>query len=236
MTLLSLINKVCGRFGIPQTSTVYGSTDDRILQLMYLLEEEGEDLSSRHNWATLTSEVTHTTIANENQGAIATIAPGYSFIKNNTLWDRTDVLQVLGPLNGQEWQGLKAITNTGPRYQFRLRDSNLYINPVPTAGHTLAFEYQTDYWILDVNGSTKKGAFTADTDTFLLPDRLLLLGLRWRWAAEKGLNYSELYQSYEFQVKDAMGRDGGKPILHADGQNRIATPGIFINPMSWTVP
>jgi len=234
MTMLSLIQKACSRTGFPVPATVYGSTDTRVLQVMNLLEEEGNDLAQRHTWSTLTKEATHTTLATEDQGNIETIASsGFRFIKNNTIWDRTDDLPVLGPIDGQEWQKLKAVANTGPRYYYRLRANKLLVNPTPTAGHTWAFEYQSKNWILDADGSTTKEFFTADTDTFLLPESLLLMGVRWRWLREKGLSYAELFQSYEMQVKDAMGRDGGKPALSMNGSRESSKPGIFINSMSW---
>lgn len=235
MSLLTLVNKFCARAGIPSTTTVYGSTDDRILQVLGLLEEEGDDLAARHNWTGLATEATHTTIAAENQGIITTIAPGYDFIKNSTLWDRTDTLPVIGPISDKDWQGLKAVANTGPRYQFRLRGNNLMITPAPTAGHTLAFEYQSTNWILDPDGSTTKAAFSSDNDTMRIPEKLLLMGLRWRWAAEKGLAYAELFNTYEAQVKDAMGRDGGKRVLYSDGCDRNVAPGIFLPNGNWNV-
>lgn len=233
MTLLTLVQKFCHRSGIPSPATVYGSTDTQILQVMHLLEEEGNDLAQRHTWTALQEEATHTTLAVEDQGDIETIAPGFRFIRNNTIWDRTDQLPVCGPIDGQEWQGLKAISNTGPRYRYRLRGGHLLSNPAPTAGHTWAFEFQSKHWILDNDGSTTKEYFAEDTDTFLLPDSLLLMGLRWRWMREKGLAYAELFQSYEMQVKDAMGRDGGKPTLSMDGDSKRTGPMIVINPMSW---
>jgi hypothetical protein len=235
MNLLQIVTKFCPRAGIPTPSTVTGSTDDRVLQVLALLVEEGEDLSSRHNWSGLTVEATHTTIAAENQGAITTIAPGYSFIKNQTLWDRTDQLPVIGPLNDIDWQAVKAVSNPGPRYQFRIRGGNLLITPTPAAGHTFAFEYQSENWVLDTGGNSKS-EITSDTDSFLIPHRLMLMGLRWRWAAEKGLNYSELFNTYEAQVKDAMGKDGGKRVLHSDDSNRNMSPGIFVPNGNWTVP
>lgn len=233
MTLLSLVQKFCRRNGLPSPATVYGSTDPQIQQVMHLLEEEGNDLAQRHTWTTLQHEAIHTTLASEDQGAIETIAPGFRFIRNHTIWDRTDQLPVDGPISDQEWQGLKAISNTGPRYRWRLRGGRLLSNPAPTAGHAWAFEYQSLNWILDNDGSTTKSEFSEDADTLLLPDTLVLMGLRWRWLREKGLSYAELFQSYEMQVKDAMGRDGGKPTLSMDGCSQDARPRILINPMSW---
>jgi hypothetical protein len=236
MNLLTLVQKFCRRTNIPVPVTVYGSTDAQILQAMAILEEEVNDLASRHTWQGLQHEATHTTIAAEDQGNINTLDPGFRFIRNNTIWDYTDRLPVLGPLNGQQWQALKAILSTGPRYQFRFRGDHLIVNPVPVAGHTWKFEYESKYAILDVNGTTLKEFFTADTDTFVIPDNLLLMGLRWRWLREKGLDYGELFNTYERQVKDAMGRDGGSPTLYMDNQRSELKPGIFVPNGTWTVP
>lgn len=124
---------------------------------------------------------------------------------------------------------------TGPRYQFRIRGGDLLVNPVPVAGHDWAFEYISKNWIISADGMTYREFFTQDTDEFLLPDQLVLMGLRWRWMREKGLDYSELYQTYEMQVKDAIGRDAGKPTLRMDDTNQIAEHGTFIPSGSWNV-
>lgn len=237
MTLLEVVQQFCLRSGIPKPATVTGSTDTQVLQIQALLEEEGDDLAVRGDWESLTNEATHNTLATESQGAIDTIATnGFRHIKNQTIWDRTDRLPVIGPINQREWQALKAVVLTGPRYQFRIRGGDLIVNPVPVAGHSWAFEYVSKNWIVSSDGLTFKTIFTADTDEFLLPEKLLLMGLRWRWMREKGLDYSELFATYEAQVKDAVGRDGGKPVLHMDDSHMIATPGTFIPSGSWNLP
>ena len=236
MNLLEVVQQFCLRSAIPKPATVIGSTDTQVLQIQALLEEEGNDLAARGAWEFLTLEATHTTVATESQGAMTTIASnGFRHIKNQTIWDRTDRLPVIGPINSREWQGLKAVVMTGPRYQFRIRGGNLMVNPVPVAGHDWAFEYISKNWILGIDGTTYKSIFTLDTDTFLLPDTLLLMGLRWRWMREKGLDYSELFATYEAQIKDAIGRDAGKPVLHMDDTHRIASPGTFIPSGSWNL-
>jgi hypothetical protein len=60
--------------------------------------------------------------------------------------------------------------------------------------------------------------------------------LRWRWMREKGLDYSELFATYEMQVKDAVGRDGGKQTLYMDDTHQLASPGTFIPSGSWNIP
>lgn len=238
MTMLTTVQHFCRRQNLPVPNTVSGSTDTQVRQVMALLEEEGESLAKQGPWQALTIEATHTSLAAESQGAITSIATnGFDYIKNDTIWDRTDNLPIIGPISGVAWQGLKGSVSTGPRYQYRIRGGLLLINPVPVASHTWAFEYVSKNWILAVDGTTYKQYFTADTDTMLLPEELLRLGLRWRWKREKGLEYGEEREDYKKRIAADLGRDGGKKILHMDSESgRGPRPGISVPQGSWTVP
>lgn len=237
MTLLQICQRFCERTNLPSPATVYGSSDPQVVQLKALVEEVGIDLSGRGAWQGITFEATHTTIAAEDQGAMTAIATnGFRYVKNQTIWDRTLRLPVLGPMSPQEWQALKALVVNGPRYRFRVRGGKLLVNPTPTAGNTWAFEYVSVNWILGADLTTYKQFFTLDTDTVLLPDFIVLQGLRWVWKREKGLSYDEDFRTYELMVKDALGRDGGKPTIRMDenGWNG-PRPGIWVPSGSWSV-
>lgn len=234
MTIAGIVQQFSRRSGVQYPATVVGSTDEGVLQMLALLEEEGNDLASRGAWERLTYEAALTTVATESQGAIVSIATnGFRHIKNQTIWDRTDQLPVLGAVDSVDWQALKAVVNTGPRYQFRIRGGELLVSPVPVAGHDWRFEYISQNWILGADGTTYKQYATLDTDTVLLPETLLIMGLRWRWLKEKGLSYAESFNSYEAQVKDALGRDGGKPVITMDSSERRPRPGTWIPSGSW---
>lgn len=235
MSLLTAVQHFCRRTNLPVPSTVMGSTDVQVLQLRALFEEEGQDLAARGGWQGITFEATHTTTAAEDQGAITDIATnGFNYIKNDTIWDRSDTLPVWGPLSPSEWQLRKAISLTGPRYQFRIRGGRLLVNPTPAAGQSWAFEYVSKNWLTDSTGATYRQYFVADADLVLLPEELMLLGLRWRWKKEKGLEYAEDFRTYEMQVKDALSRDAGKRHLYMDEEHRRGPkPGIFVESYSW---
>lgn len=225
MSMLTVVQHFCRRENIPVPSTAAGSTDTQVKQVVALLEEEGNDLKTRGPWQALTFEATHTTVATESQGAIATIASnGFRKIKNDTIWDRTSRVPVMGPLNAQAWQDRQALTSTGPRAEFRIRGGLLLVTPAPTAGLSWAFEYMSENWILGADGTTYSDYFTLDTDTILLPERLVLMGLRWRWKKEKGFEYSEDFRTYEAQVAEQLGGDGGKPVLYMDGTSSRRIP------------
>lgn len=233
-TLLSVIQDLCGRQNLPVPTTVYGSSDPQVVQLMRLLEEEGNDLSARADWEGLTFEAAVTTLAAEDQGTIVSLcANGFRKIKNQTIWDRTNKRPVCGPMNARDWQTMKAMVVSGPRYRYRIRGGKLLVNPNPPASESWYFEYVTNNWLTDTTGVTYKRRFTADTDIVLLPDDLCLQGLRWRWKKEKGMDYAEDFRTYEIQVKNATGEDGGKPVLEMDGCQSDPVPGIFVTPGSW---
>lgn len=234
MTLLELVQSFCRRTGVTVPNNVIGNPDKDVLQVLALLEEEGNDLATRHQWQALTNEATFTTVAAEDQGDIDTLASNnFRYIRNNTIWNRNTQLPVIGGLEGQEWQQLKAISTSGIKDQFRIRGNHLLAYPIPSAGDTWAFEYISRSWIL--NGITPVEFFVSDNDSFLLSHSLLLQGLRWRWNREKGLDYAELFSTYEIQVKDAMGRDGSKQRIWANGRQE-PRPGVFVSNGNWITP
>lgn len=233
MSLLTIVQAFCERTQLPSPTTVMGNADAQVIQVRALLEEEGDALSRRGDWEGLTFEASHTTLAAEDQGAIATLCTnGYRSIKNETMWDRTDKLPV-PQLHSTLWQRYKATVSTSPRYRYRIRGGKLLMTPTPTAGNSLYFEYVTRNWILGADGVTYKSAFTLDTDTMLLPEELFKMGLRWRWKKEHGFEYAEDFRDYETMVADALGRDGGKPVINLDGGYPQARPGIIVPEYSW---
>ena len=235
-----MVTDFCSRGNIPIPTTVIGNLDDQVVQLRALLEEEGKDLAKRGAWESLTFEASHTTLALEDQGTIASIAASdkvFNYILNDTIWDRTNRWYVFGPLSPQQWQAEKAWSITGPRTRFRIRGGKLLTYPAPTAGWSWNFEFVSKDWLTDDTGTTYHSLFQADDDEVLLPEDLMIQGLRWRWRREKGLAYAEEFRTYELQVKDALGRSGGKVRLAMDKSPwRGPTPGIFVASGNWQVP
>ncbi len=230
MSMLSLVQRHHRRSNIPVPNTVYGSTDDQVLQSLALLEEEGNDLVSRDDWnSILIKEATHTTVATESQGTMASIATnGFSHVRHNTMWDRTETLPVF-VIDSVDWQAEKGFAITSPHYQARIRGGELLAIPTPTAGNTWAFEYKSLNWILGADGTTYSQYFNLDTDTVLFPEELLLRGLRWRWKKEKGLEYAEDFASYEFMVEKLIARQGLYKNLNLSSARSSRNPHVIVN-------
>lgn len=234
MTLLELLKQFAQRTGIPIPVTVIGNQDRQVIQLLALLNEVVEDLTDRP-FTELTREAVFTTVAAESQGALSTIAPsGFQSVINDTIFNRTLRLPIFGPMAAKQWQAFKTMQITGPASQYRIVRGELLFMPVPAAGHTCAFEYLSNMAILGADLSPKS-AFTADTDTFILPARLPLAGLRWKWKYEQGLDYAEDFRRYEELVSTYTARDGTKPTVDLSMSGGSATPGIIVPSGSWNL-
>jgi hypothetical protein len=214
---------------------VLGSNDNQVLQVLGLLEEECDDLAQRGDWQQLTYEATHTTVATESQGDINTIATnGFDRIRQNTLWDR-DLSLPLYVVDDVDWQQIKANNVTGPRYQVRLRGDELISTPAPTAGHTWAFEYISKNWAVDSGGSTYDSEFNDDDDEILLPNKIVKMGLRWRWKKEKGFDYDEDFQTYEKMIEKALGSNKLRRNLNLSERPTTPQPKIYVPEGNWGV-
>lgn len=234
-SLLEIVQEFCKRTGLKEPSSVASATDTQPKQIMGLANEICEMLTDGYVWEALTKEATFTTVSGEDQGAMSTLAPdGFLAVVKDTLYDRTQKVPLYGPLNAQIWQQNKAFVPAGPLYRFRIRGGNLLFSPAAAADHTIAFEYYSSFVVYNPDDVVYKESFTKDTDTFLLPDRLLLLGLRWKWKAEKGLPYTEEYDRFMRSVADLNGKDGVKPTIYMDGDPDYFTgPNILVQPGSW---
>lgn len=236
MSLLTVVQSFCQRTGLPVPSFAIGSTDAQVLQIIALANEVVEDLCDRWTWTDLMREAVFTTVTGEDQGSLDTIAPnGFLRISQETIFNRTLRLPLFGPMTQAQWQALKALPTTGPFYKYRIRQNHILFMPAGIAGHTCAFEYASSYAILANDGATYRSAFAADTDTFILDEKLLTAGLRWKWKAEKGLDYAEEFRRYEELANNASGRDGTKPRIDMSGGGNDFRPGIWVPSGNWNI-
>lgn len=236
-TVKEIVVRFCERTGVPVPATVFGSTDAQVIQMRALLNEELDELIVRENFAPLQRECTFISIAAEFQGTLETILPSDDTMWKvclHTFYDRTNHLVVEGPISQTEWQQYKAL-QAGMLPRFRFWNNGLYLQPIPPAGHTYAFEYLSQNLVVAAD-STYKRYFTTDTDTCLADDSILASALRWRWKKEKGLDYSEEFSSYERIRASYFVTAGMKPVLNLAETLRREGPGIVIPPGSWLQP
>jgi hypothetical protein len=152
---------------------------------------------------------------------------------DNTLWDRSRFWSMRGPQSPQQWQLYKSsvIGRASIQRRFRFRQINgvmvFSIDPVPTDnGSQLVFEYVSNGWCQS-SGGTRQTLWQADTDTGLLDEYLIKLGLKWRVLRRKGMSYSEELDEYEREVSKAMSKDGAAAMLNLTPNDQLSLIGPY---------
>jgi hypothetical protein len=138
----------------------------------------------------------------------------YQRTVNKTQYNKTNRWSVIGPKTAQEWQWLKAsYVTTGPRMRYRIMGDEFVIWPASYADNiVLGFEYQSNGWVIAANGTPKTKA-TVDTDTFLFPDRLLVLGTKLKYFEIKGFDTTTLFSDYQRELSKFKAQDAGADTL-----------------------
>lgn len=232
LTLLQIVQSASKRLGLTPPVSAIASQDNAVLQLVALAEEEGQEQATEYYWEALQTEAQFTTVAAELQGALSVIAPGFDYVVNNAMWNRSLRRPVYGPKTPQEWQQIKATQINGPFNSYRIKGDSLYFYPVPTAGQQIDFEYYSKNWVSTAAGGTSP-VWTADGDKPLISDQLMILGLVWRWRQSKGLDFTADYQKYTQRKQNEFARDASRPILNMSGTVYDIQPVVLVPRGSW---
>jgi hypothetical protein len=126
---------------------------------------------------------------------------------NRTHWDKSKRWEMLGPESPQQWEWLlSGYISTGPRIRWRLLGKYFQIWPGMNGGELLGFEYRSAAWAESALG-VPKNSFTADTDTCVYPDRVMVLGTKLKYFEAKGFDTTALYRDYLAELETAIGQD-----------------------------
>jgi hypothetical protein len=128
---------------------------------------------------------------------------------NRTHWDKSKRWEMLGPESPQQWEWLlSGYISTGPRIRWRLLGKYFQIWPGVNAGELLGFEYRSAAWAISAAG-VYKNSFTADDDTCIYPDRLMVLSTKLKYFEAKGFDTTAIYRDYLMELETAVAQDTG---------------------------
>lgn len=211
MSLLTLCQGVVNEVGAGTApTTIISNTDPLAVQLLALAKKEVRILGNM-SWQALVAEHTITTVSGTDNYALPTDWQKYV---SDAFWDATNYFPMRGSIDPSQWNALKrGIVASTIRRRFRVKDGKVYVFPTPTvSGDTLIGEYLSSKPCAS-SGGTAQTTFTADTDTTLLPEFLVELGVKWRFLRAKGLDYSEEMAEYARRVDQRFAQDTPAPTL-----------------------
>jgi hypothetical protein len=137
----------------------------------------------------------------------------FETITNRTQWDKSKHWEMLGNETAQQWQWLKSgYISTGPRVRWRILDNQFQIWPVMNTNEYLGWEYRSKGWARSATGAIKN-SFTADDDTTVLDDRIMVLATKLKYFQIKSFDTTALIQDYQRYLSIAKANDKGAPNL-----------------------
>ncbi len=234
MTLLTIIQGAARELPVSVPSSVIGNSESNTVIMLQLAQKEVLELLRQYDWQALLAEASFTTVATETQTTLADAASDIFRICNDTMWDRTQSRKVSGPLNSEDWQRKKASPlQSGISYWFRIRGNAILFYPTPAAGNSVYFEYLRNTPILDTNGTTRKATWAADTDTCIINEELVRLGVIWRFLQGRKLDYAEEFRTYQDALDKFAAIDGAKSVIDMTGEPEGLT--LTLPEGSWTL-
>lgn len=195
MTLLSLTRDAADEIGITQPATVAGNSAPEAQKLLRYANKVGNRLMKLVAWQVLRKEQAFTAIAGETQTGI--LPSDFDRFVPETFWDRTATRLISGPVTSNEWSGLKATVYNSANRKFAYRGGAVLVIPVFAGGESVAFEYVSNQWALATDGTTYKTTLSVDTDTSILDEELITLGVIYEFLLGEGLPAGDAAVAYE---------------------------------------
>lgn len=227
MTLLSIIQSVAPRVGVPKPSAVIGSQDLQIQQLKAFADESGLHLMRYHDWQDLIVQISAT--ADGTQIIPGTMPADYDrLINDSQIWN-TSINTPIIKSGQRRWRFLLQYGgNAGVGGFYRILASQLNILPKVSSGDIIAFEYISQNWAAD-SGGTGQANFQADSDTTVFKEELMALEIIWRYRKAKGLaQYAEDMATAEREKEKIAAADrGGGTELYRDPRDDDPPPQPF---------
>lgn len=209
MSLLTIVQDTCALVGIEVPTSVVSSNDDTYTQMVYLAQFEGDELSRTFKWR---QQKVSADFTGDGVTRLWDLPADFDRFTTEARRASSILLGLQGPVSDDEFLDaqVRGFNPTIPYW--RLFGDNIETTPAVASGQQIKFEYVSSYWVAD-NTGTVKARYTADSDVALIPERLITLGVVWRWKRAKGLDYAEEMRTYQTEKLRQQHVDGGTPRL-----------------------
>lgn len=194
-------------------SSLFNAADQFGLELGALATEAATAITEYYDWQKLKLLKTYTgdasTIAFDlpaDYGRMPKVAKLHS-----STWKNASYRQAR---DEDEFLYLQDSLTAGTPGVWILLGGKMQIYAAMPAGETARHYYISNLIVATGAGAAgSKTAFTADTDVFVLNERLLKLALMWRWRSTKRMDYSEDMANYEIALAEEVAKDRGQRVI-----------------------
>lgn len=223
MAVLSAMQSAALRLIGRKPTTFFGATGQFEAEICDWVNEVAQDIARYQDWQILQRV---TTLTGDGSTTEFSLPVDYDrMLQNASVQDlRNWVWGYFGFTNINSYLFEKARGFTPYPGGWIIYGGKMHFSPAPmSSGAT--FPYITNH-IVTANDATPKTAFTADTDSFVLPERLITLALVWRWRENKKLDASGDQEAFIKAMDEYAAKDKGAQIQRFGTRRRFPNTSI----------
>ena len=210
MSVLSAIQYACSFIGVSVPDAVMASTVREHVELKAITNDVASTISKAHTWQLLKTLATLTGDGTTEDFSLPT---DYDWMPDTSeIWSSDNDRPLCKVVDENVWlshieQGLDPVPG-----EWIIYGGQLHIRSAPGSGITCRYFYQSNLYV-DPAAGANTNVFATDTDNFRLDERLLKLGIIYRWKQAKGQPYAQEMDDYEVLKEKLISRDKGATIL-----------------------
>ncbi len=221
-TANDILNQTALEIGLIPVNDPVGSPDESFVQLKGLLTSAGQEMVELHPWQIL-NQVYEFTTAEADTGTYD-LPDDFSYMIDQTGWDKTNRVAVGGPLSAQDWSYLlgRDLVSQSIYASFRLVDGilDLFPQPPPT-GLIIRFEYIGRNWVKEAGqDEPNQDKIGTGSDLVMYEPILIIKFLKCKFLEAKGFDPSSARMEFETLFLSRTGKDEGASILSASSSQR----------------
>ena len=214
MTLLTVVKDVCAAVGVVIPQSVFsGLTGNRTMQEMLSTANETAQAIAydTRDWTKLRKM--QTLVGDGVKVAFDLPADYKRLLLMSNVWRSTSTSTPMTFIpDADSWMNRRTNDDNNAWGEWTMMGGQMLIEPVMSAGTTAYFVYLHKNCVALAAGGFGD-TFQADGDSFAIDDRLLKLGMIWRWKSNKGAAYAEDISNYGDALAMIAGHDSPAPII-----------------------
>lgn len=219
----TVLTQAQGELGLSATSFAAATTDALTQQMVALLVKAGQELAEE-DWSLQRKTFTLDTSV-VTGGSPYTLPADWVDYVDETAWDTTMQIPMVGPVTPQQWQALVARVGTAipVGVPFKFEQGGLWLYPVttPSPARKLTLMYHSAWWAAATGGAAPTADTpTAGTDLVFFPLKLAVAGLKLAWKREKQFDTTADQATYEEYLQTALDNDANAQPLSLNGSTQ----------------
>lgn len=219
MTILDVVKQAATQLGLEIPSVVFTNTTRTWIDVQNTINRCAYQILDEYDWERL--KQIHVLNGDGAQEDFDFPDDFYRMTRDARLWDSASPAWNVGQVQSEAWLALDQNKNVSWRSLWTIFGGQMHFRPALYSEQTVRFFYISKNIV-----SGDKTEFTADTDAFVLDEKLLRKCLVYNWKKDKGMDYAADLQEYQEALSYAIGSDKGPRRIY-EGTHNGYVPDIF---------